>query len=304
MRKPNLFIVGAPKCGTTSLYTYLQVHPDIAMSRIKEPHYFGSDFEAKRFRRHSLDFYLSLWEGAEDARWWGEASIYYLYSRRAAQEIHAFNPEARIMALLRNPVDMLYSFYYERRFHGEEPLETFGEALAAETDRKQGHRMPARLSNMPEVLYYRDVARFAEQVERYFDVFGREQVRVIIFDDLKNDTLAVYRDTLAFLDLDLPPNMPDLYAVNPSKIPRSSAVTRFFHDPPLWWRRGPVALGRLLVPELTRHRVNRLIKHANTRYKKRPPMDSAIREQLKREFYPEVERLSELLDRDLTHWCR
>lgn len=302
MRKPNLFIVGAPKCGTTSLYTYLQTHPDIAMSRIKEPHYFGSDFEAKRFKRHGLDFYFSLWADAGDAKWLGEASIYYLYSRVAAQEIHDFNPDSRIIILVRNPVDMLYSYYYEKRFQGEEPLATFGEALAAEDERKRGRLLPPNLSNMPESLYYRDVARFTGQIRRYHEVFGPDKVRVIVFDDLKADALSVYRDTLAFLGLDLSSVSPDMNAVNPSKVPRSSSITRFFHDPPVWWRYGPIALGRLLVPKDTRRKVNLLIKRLNTRYEKRPAMEPSIRQQLMSEFYSEIEQLSALLDRDLMHW--
>jgi hypothetical protein len=303
MARPNYFIVGAPKCGTTAMYEYLNAHPDVFMCPIKEPHFFGSDLVGERFKRAGgLAGYLALFAGAGDARRIGEASIFYLFSQRAAQEIHDFDPDARIIALLRSPVDMLYAWYYELRFQAEEPLPTFEDALAAESERKQGRQIPSRLLNMPESLHYRDLACFTEQVRRYFDVFGRDAVRVIIFDDLKADTPGAYRQTLEFLDLD-PSVEVALNAVNVSKTLRFPALRRFLHAPPRWWYRGPVALGRVLVPAMQRRRINQWLMQINARKEARPPMDPATRRQLQDDFLPEIERLSALLDRDLTHWC-
>ncbi|MBN1563985.1 MAG: sulfotransferase [Anaerolineae bacterium] len=303
MPRPNFFIVGAPKCGTTAMYAYLNAHPDVFMCPIKEPHYFGSDFVGGRFKRAGgLAGYLALFDGAGEAQRIGEASIFYLFSQRAAQEIHDFDPDAKIIALLRSPVEMLYAWYYELRFQAEEPLPTFQAALEAEAERKQGHMIPPRLFNMPESLYYRDLAKFTAQVQRYFDVFGRDVVQVTIFDDLKTDTPGVYRRTLEFLDLD-PDVAVTLDRVNVSKTLRFPALRRFLHAPPQWWYRGPVALGRALVPEMQRRRVNQWLQRLNARQESRPPMDPDLRRQLQADFRPEIEQLSALLDRDLTHWC-
>src|SRR5438093_1590857 len=110
IRLPTFFIVGAPRCGTTALYTYLRQHPDLFLPENKEPHFFGSDLYHPGFVRN-LDEYLSLFLEAGNKKRAGEASVWYLYSRNAAAEIMAFCPSARIIAMLRNPVDMMYSNY-------------------------------------------------------------------------------------------------------------------------------------------------------------------------------------------------
>ena len=127
MRKPNLFIVGAPKSGTTALYEYLKVHPEIFMSAYKEPHYFGSDLRGPRMEqfRGNDRKYLSLFAAATNEKWVGEASIWYLYSQRAAQEIKAYDPNAAIIIMLRNPLEMGYSMFYQSSYTGNEILPTF-----------------------------------------------------------------------------------------------------------------------------------------------------------------------------------
>jgi hypothetical protein len=302
MARPN-FSLSVRRMRATAMYEYLNAHPDVFMCPVKEPHFFGSDLVGERFKRAGgPGGYLALFDGAGEAKRIGEASIFYLFSSRAAQEIHDFDPDAKIIALLRSPVEMLYAWYYELRFQAEEPLPTFKAALDAESERKQGCMIPPRLFNMPESLHYRDLARFTGQVRRYFDVFGRDVVRVIIFDDLKTDTPGVYRQTLEFLDLD-PLADVTFDAVNASKTLRFPALRRFLHAPPRWWYRGPVALGRALVPEMQRRRVNQWLSRVNARKESRPPMDPDLRRQLQDEFRPEIEQLSALLDRDLTHWC-
>src|SRR5882672_1680365 len=110
MRKPDCFIVGAPRCGTTAMYTYLGQHPEIFMSARKEPHFFGTDLSSPALVRDEQQ-YLSLFAKAQNEKRAGEASVFYLYSQRAAREIHAFCPSARIIIMLRNPVEMMYSLH-------------------------------------------------------------------------------------------------------------------------------------------------------------------------------------------------
>jgi hypothetical protein len=124
MRKPDFFIVGAPKSGTTAMYFYLKQHPEIFMPERKELHFFGSDFFAPHFVRDLKD-YLKFFEGADNKKRIGEASPWYLYSKRAAFEIKEFNPDADIIIMLRNPVDMMYSLRETLRKKGIERASFF-----------------------------------------------------------------------------------------------------------------------------------------------------------------------------------
>ena len=201
--RPNFFIVGAPKCGTTSMHEYLQRHPDVFMPFYKEPHYFGSDLQGSRFEqfRGHPERYLKLFRDARQEKRIGESSPWYLVSERAAAEIHAFDSRAKIIIMLRSPVDMMYSMWAQFRYSGNEQIETFEDALAAEADRRQGKSV-RRAAHCLTGLQYRRMARFSAQVKRYFDQFGRDNVKVIIFDDFRADTAAVYCETLDFLGID------------------------------------------------------------------------------------------------------
>jgi len=145
MRTPDFFIVGAPKCGTTAMSDYLRQHPEIYMPQRKEPHFFGSDLDAPYpYFIRDKEQYFSLFAEAKDEKRVGEASVWYLYSKRAAFEIKEFCPTASIIIMLRNPVDMIYSLHSQRLFTGNEDIPDFEEALEAEEDRKRGLRIPSR----------------------------------------------------------------------------------------------------------------------------------------------------------------
>src|SRR6202023_1401995 len=128
-------------------------------------------------------------------------SVFYLYSACAAEEIHAYDPERRIIALLRNPVDQMHSEHSEMLFQGDEDVASFEEAIAAEAERKCGRRIPPGCQKVFG-LFYRDIARYDDQVERYLAHFGRERVCVLLYDDLVTDPASAYRRVLRFLDVD------------------------------------------------------------------------------------------------------
>jgi hypothetical protein len=297
MIKPNFMIVGAPKCGTTAMHRYLRAHPDIFMPERKEPHFFGRDLDHIPIDVVDEKAYLGLFAAHQGERRVGEASIWYLFSRTAAEEIKAFSPKARIIIMLRNPVDMMYSLYQQLAFVGSETIPTFAGALAAEADRRAGRRIPKTIRR-PHALRYREVACFSEQVQRYLDVFGPERVHIIIFDDFKADTPAAYQATLAFLEVDVD-FRPEFGIVNSSKRIRSRlfhfgysylSVIGMDHLPPAWW------------PPFNRY-VIRVLRTLNTFEAPRPAIDPALKRQLQAEFLPEIERLSSVIDCDLTYWC-
>lgn len=241
--------------------------------------------------------YLALYENAGGAKRAGDASTSYLYSRTAAKEIFEFCGRVSIIIMLRNPIDMLYAHHSQRMFHGAEEILDFREALAAEEERKRNPITPHHAKPL-EWLFYRDIARYAEQVKRYFDVFGRGAVKVIIFEDLKADTAAVYRDTLRFLQID-EDFKPHFEHKNPNRRIRVQWIQGVLRDPPetLRW------IGRRVLPD-PQSRINlieRLTK-ANTRVVARPPMDPLLRADLLLEFTPQIEALADLLERDLSHW--
>ena len=302
MKKPDFFIVGAPKCGTTAMVHYLGTCPDIFMAR-KEMHHFGSDLRfGPQFYRRNLEEYLAEFEARKGQHCAGEGSVWYLYSRQAAAEIKAFNPDARIIIMLRDPVEMLYSMYHTFRWDGNEHLPTFEEALAAQDERSAG-RLLNRRTYFAQGLVYRDIVRFAEQVQRYFEVFGRDRVKVVIFDDFSADVPATYRQILDFLGADSANVRNDFRAVNTNKFVRSTALRTVMADPIV---RSTVLAIRPLVPRAVFNalqKVDARIRKFNSRAGKRPALSPETRRQLQREFAPEVERLSTLLGRDLTHWC-
>jgi hypothetical protein len=301
VKRPNFFLVGAPKSGTTAMVNYLSCHPDIFMG-IKEMHHFGRDLRFRPpFYRRSFKEYLAEFQHCNGQRRIGEGSVWYLLSSRAASEIRAFNPRAKIIIMLREPVEMLYSLYYQLRYLGEEHLRSFEQALAAEPQRRLGRNI-RRQACFGQSLLYRQTVRYCSQVQRYFEAFGREQVQVIIYDDLATDPLSVHRNTLEFLDVDPTFRPAEFKVVNGNKSVRFPALRAVVKDPLLHSSFAPLRpwlprrlLGRLRV-------LDRCLWSINTRFERRPPLDPGLRCQLKDEFAPEVERLSELLNRDLSFW--
>jgi hypothetical protein len=302
-KKPNVFIVGSPKCGTSAFAHYLAAHPDIYVAR-KEMHFFGSDLRfGPQFYRRNQSAYLAEFAACDGQACVGEASVWYLFSHQAAVEIKAFSPDARIIILLREPVDMLYSLYHQFRADGNEHLPTFKEALAAEDDRRAGRRI-TRQTYFAQGLVYRATARYTEQVRRYFDAFGRERVQVIIYDDFVADTAGAYRDTLHFLGVDSSHVNINFEVINGNKSVRCPALRAFLNDPLV---RGTAIALRSWLPHsafATIQKVGDRLGQFNTRLEKRPPLAPDLQLSLRREFATEVDRLSALLGRDLTHWSR
>ncbi len=295
MNKPNFFIVGAPKCGTTALYTYLKEHPEIFMSRIKEPEFFAADILADRREICAWDDYLTCFEMASGKKRIGEASVWYLGSRSAAKEIQAFNRAAQIIIMLRNPVDVMYAAHSERVFDDREPCVSFEAALEAE---ERGELPSWRRQGAKTIgLGYRETARFCEQVRRYFATFGRENVHVIVYDDFKRDTGSAYRATLRFLGVHLD-FQPHFRVIHSNRRVRSMGLQEFLRHPPQVVRR----LGQAMLPLPLRRFVGSCVFRLNVAYTPRPPMNPKLRSRLQREFEPEVERLSALLNRDLSAW--
>jgi len=296
--RPHFFIVGAPKCGTTSMAQYLNQHPEIFVLR-GEPHFFGSDIEYNK-PRLTRKQYAALCRNSGGKPICGDRSTWYLYSQRAATEIHACNPQARIIAMLRHPAEMLHSLHAHHYQRGRrDDIEDPGEALATEAARRLGERIPAN-ARFAESLYYSAIPRYAEQLQRYFDIFGHQRVKVILFDELRADPGKVYMDTLDFLGAD-PVFEPDFDVHNASAPTSNSWLYRRWKASTLRYRM------RSLVPQglydaIRGLRTKRLKRAAQRQ--PRAPLDPALRAQLVAQFAPEIDRLEALIGRDLSAWRR
>lgn len=305
LAKPNFFIVGAPKSGTTAMAEYLNQHPDVFIPEAKDSHFFGSDLHFVNNITHPPDLfrvnekiYLSWFAGRQEKRL-GEASVLYLYSKKAASEIKAFNADAKIIIMLRNPVDMLYSMHGHFLSDLNEDIEDFEQALAAETDRKEGRRIPETTFSV-DGLFYREIAKYAKQVQRYLDIFSHEKVHIILFDDFKSSTADVYAQTLGFLDVSQQ-FVADFQVINPAKRLRSRKLQRLFVDPP-----GILApIGQGISRNLwIRKWVKKILFLVNVTPEKRPPMDSDLKTRLQEEFADDVTELGFMIGRDLGFWIQ
>ena len=278
------------------MYEYLGQHPDIFMPFHKEPLYFGSDL-SRRYGALSEAEYLRLFAPARPDQRIGEASAWYLFSTRAAAEIKEVAPGARIVAMFRNPVDVMYAQHSQLLFSEQEDIEDFAAALDAEPDRAAGRRLPPGPIR-PENLQYRKTVRFAEQIERYLEVFGPDRVHVIIHDDLRADVAAEYRRLLVFLGV-APDFLADFTPANENKRVRRRWLQRLIWNPPLL---------QPLIPKLRRyplvHAIRAKLLAANSERVARPPMDASLYRKLQAELAPEVQRLGALIGRDLAAWSR
>ncbi len=295
VRKPDFFIVGAPKCGTTTLYDYLKTHPQVFMSEPKEPDYFGSDtFQLTRDEAS----YLALFAGAGPDVVAGEASALYLYSEVAAGKIRDFRPDAKIVIMLRQPADFLFSLHGQLSYDMHcENLGDFQTALDAEPDRRQGRRLPRGLAWEPRLLFYRECATFSTQVRRYLDAFGRDRVHFILFDDFVRDPQGEFSRLCRFL------GVRDDVAIQPRRSNtarhwRSKSLIHLFFRMPK-----PLLTAGRLVPRPIRHRARDAVLRFNEAKGHRKVFDPDLRRALTIEFTPEIRTLSDLIGRDLSAWC-
>jgi hypothetical protein len=302
MRKPNLFIVGHAKTGTTALHRFLGEHPDVYMTGVKEPHYFCKDFheESDKFHGHQLFYqfrdeksYLDLFAKAESEKWIGEASAEYLSSQVVAEEIHKFNPDAKIIIMLRSPVDWLNSLHNLYVNTTTDNVKDFAKVIELEPLRKQGKFIAPRV-RCPSWLYYTERVKYRDQVKRFYDVFDPAQIKVVISEDFRTDNDATYEDVLKFLDID-PKFTAEFRPVNSRTKMRFEGVTNLIYHPTL--RKVYQAIFSPEMYEWMREKVVEPIlwkKDDGESF-----VSSELRDRLMHVFKPEVLKISEFMGVDL-----
>jgi hypothetical protein len=298
MVKPNFFIIGAPKCGTTALSEYLRDHPNIYISEPKEPHYFTFDFEQYRITK-TIEEYLNLFsDTTAEHTAIGEGSVFYLYSSVALKKIYEFDPDAKIIVMLRNPVDLVYSFHSQLLYSADENEKNFEKAWRLQSIRQQGKQIP-RQCREPAFLQYAAMGKLGEQIERLFTIFPREQIEIIWFEDFIHSTKQVYDRVLSFLEVNSD-NRTDFIRINENKNHKWSVLGNFSEKP-------PAILTNIALKtrdSLGIKRLNALdtIRSFNTKVTARKSLTNIFRAELTTEFTPDIKKLSKLLNKDLSHW--
>jgi hypothetical protein len=290
-RIPDFFIVGHAKCGTTALYEMLRRHPQIFMPDLKEPLFFVRNLRARTGRGlpDTLAQYLALFAEAKPEQRAGEASPSYLRSLTAAQEIAQLQPQARIIAILREPASFVRSLHLQFVADQVESERDLRAAVAAEDIVRNGRR----------VLRYSDHVHYAEQLRRLHACFPPEQVLVLIYDDFRRDNEGTVRSVLRFLEVDDSVALEVLDA-NPTVNVRSVRLDRAVHA--LRSGAGPLARAvRAIVKALPGRAGSEAVWAIRRRvlYTRPDPVDEELMSELRRRFKPEVLAVSEYLNRDL-----
>ncbi|HVF83427.1 MAG TPA: sulfotransferase [Sphingomicrobium sp.] len=313
---PLVAIVGAPRCGTTSLADFLRKHPDVVFSLPKEPHYFTihdlTGVHGEELRRTVGRGYLERFfpDYRPDARYLAEGSVSYLYGAEQMRPILELWPDARFVIAVRDPMKLVPSLHQRYLVTGDEAEESFERAWALIGERAAGRKIPRSCLD-PRLLRYDVAGRLGEQVERFFAAVGRERCHVVVHDDLVADPGRVYAELLAFLGL-------------PHDGRTKFGAKRAAQGYRLGWlqrllKRPPVATS-VLAGEKFRRRVvdkpkrppsfpaRKLLeaRKAVLRWNKAPspPINLTLRmqDELRAAFSDDVAHLGRLLGRDLSHW--
>ena len=310
------FIVGAPRCGTTTLASYLKQNPQVCFSSVKEPHYFsrhelGPLDDAALRELIEKDYLKRFFDhcGGE-ARIAAEGSVTYLYTPDQMAPILRLWPDAKFIIAVRDPLQMLPSLHARLLVTGDETIRSFPKAWATIAERAEGRSIP-RTTMDPRWLRYDEAGSFGTHIQRFFDAVGRERCHVVLFDDLSRDPQATYARMCDFIGVE-PWAATDFAARRGNMSFRVGWLQRLLKRPPKamhtvlaghQFRQREKKLGQRESPAVgavlkVRKRLLRWNEVAATR----APLDLALREEIIARMRDEIVMLSRIIDRDLSHW--
>ncbi|NEO98888.1 MAG: sulfotransferase [Symploca sp. SIO2E9] len=298
MKMPNFLIIGAPKAGTSTIYDYLNQHPQIYMSPEKEPMFFafkgekmsfcgpGDDQDVNYYAVTDIETYCNLFKGVSNEIAIGEASTTYLYSQRAPGRIHHHLPNAKLIAILRNPVDRAYSNFLHFVRDCREPLTDFTQALEQEEIRIH--------NNWGYFWHYRHQGFYYGQLKRYFNTFDQGQIKVYLYEDFTANPLSLLQDIFQFLGID-ETFVPDMsIRLNVSGIPKNKALNNFLREP------NPIKDAiKLFLPDRLGPRLK---AHLHRRNLAKPELSPEVRAEVLQVYREDLLKLQDLIERDLSKW--
>lgn len=292
MKLPNFFIIGAPKCGTTSLSHWLSEHPQIYFSPVKEPFYYSTDI-LQKFRK--WDEYINLFKDAEEAHLAvGEGSTIYLFSQVAVNKIESIFDQPRYIIMLRDPVEMAYSLHEQQCYCFNENISNFNAAWHLSQQRRAGRKVPPGCKS-PQLLDYQNFCLLGEQVERLLSIVPRNRIHVILLDDIRDNVRSEYQRTLAFLGVndDGRDNFPVYNRAKKWRNKWQGRLVRLITKNISWLK-----YKKRVIPKRSFGFIN-LLKRNTLMIQKRPLMEEQLRKELKKFYIDDVKKLGEILDRDL-----
>jgi hypothetical protein len=301
MRKPppDFVLAGAPKCGTTAIYRTLQEHSDLFLPAIKEPHYFAFDLSQLR-AVEQIDRYDALYQGASSTQLRGDGSVMYLSSLEAIPAVLRRRPDAKVIATVRNPVDMFVSWHNQCFANLNEDEPNPETAWRLQLKRSGGEQLP-KFCNHADAIQYKTICSLGAQVSRLFQLLPEEQRLILVYDDLEQSPRATYKRIVDFLGV-RDDGRAEFLRENIYARPRSFAFARLVRAAQVV---GPLKLLRLkLKPYLNRRRIYFVERFFQTNMVPvpKPLLSAQFRLELMEEFAPDISILEELLGRDLSMW--
>jgi len=299
---PNLFVIGAPKCGTSALAQYLSEHESVFFSEPKEPFFFVSECVHMR-SQHFLDtqeHYLELFAEAEPSKHKviAEGSTNYLWSKNAVSEIEKLNCSAKYIVILRDPVEVVHGFHMEQVYARNEHITDFDEAWSMQEQRLNGEGF-SKYCRVPEFLQYREFALFGLQLERLFSLVPKERVLVLFQEDMKKDMTKVYSSVMDFLNIknDKRTSFPK---INSAHVHRSNWIANFILSPPGFLEK-PMLLFRKYAREKKPRFIECAKKYLKKEQKRASLKDSTVRG-LRESFSEDICLTERILGVSLNHW--
>ena len=297
---PNFLIIGAAKAGTTALHGYIKQHPQVYLSHTKETNFFalenqplnftgpGDDEAVNTFSVTSLEEYKAQYDGVTDEVALGEASPLYLYSERAPERIAHYVPDVKIIAILRHPAERAYASFLHLIRDDRESLRDFAQALREEDERVE--------AGYEHIWHYRRLGFYYEQLERYYERFSAENIKVYLQEDLKHNADELFRDLFKFLGVD-PTFKPDTSLKhNVSGVPKNQALHSFLAKPN-WFK----STFKHLIPNTMRHKLVTNVRQGNLA---KPPLDPQVKAELIELYREDTLKLQDLIGRDLSSWLK
>jgi hypothetical protein len=292
MNKVNLFIIGAPKCGTTALCGYLSGHSDICFSEPKEAKYFHTDFNiSHRYALTESEYHSCFKLGYGTAKVLAEGTVWYLYSTEAIKNILKYNKDAKFVVMIRNPVDLAYSLHSQLLYGGDESVSDFKKAWGLQKARKNKKLIPKGCRDAKS-LQYGDVAKLGGQVQRLLKYVNRKNIVFVVFDDFIANPQQSYRKILEFTNLEFDgresfEKINENRSLRTGPLPQIMYLAKFFKN-----KLGiskSIGIWKFLQPVISKK-------------SKRDPITESFRSELNDYFRDDVVLLSKLVGRDLTEW--
>ncbi len=293
-RSPNFFILGAPKCGTSSMNHWLSEHPNVFMSKVKEPNFYNTDHGGLSL--YNQKSYKKLFKNVcNDHKIIGESSAWYLYSKVAVTNIlnDSDLKELKFLVMIRNPIKMSYSLHEQQVFSLNEPEKDFLKAWDLQRERSL-NKKTGFFTKEGQHLRYGDICKLGVQIERLYKIVPKEKIKIIVLDDIYKNPLKVYKETLSFLKLPYD-GRSNFKALNTAKVKKSRLFALFIR-----------ALGDIKYQLKIQKGLGLLnkINRLNLKSLERKKLDRLTENKLKQYFKEDVLLLSRLIDRDLSHWCK